>query len=52
MKQQMELAKSMEAMTPLVKSIAPMIGQMQGMMKNMDGAGVMDIAKKLASGTK
>ena len=51
MKQQMELAKSMEAMTPLVKSIAPMIGQMQGMMKNMDGAGVMDIAKKLASGT-
>jgi len=53
MKQQMELAESMKAMTPLVQGMAPMIGQMQEMMKTMDGngegglGGVMEIAKKL-----
>jgi hypothetical protein len=36
-KQQMELAKSMESMTPLVKGMMPMIEQMKGMMKTMDG---------------
>jgi hypothetical protein len=57
MKQQMELAKSMKAMTPLVQGMAPMIGQMQEMMKTMDGngegglGGVMEIAKKLAAST-
>lgn len=55
MKQQMELAKSMEAMTPLVKGMMPMIEQMKGMMQTMDGKGggglnsVMDIAKKLTN---
>ena len=53
MKQQMELSKSMEAMTPLVKGMMPMIEQMKGMMKTMDGnegfGGVMDIAKKLSN---
>jgi hypothetical protein len=48
MKQQMELAKSMEGMGPLIEGIKPMIAQMNGMMKNMDGnQGIMDIAKKL-----
>ena len=51
MKQQMELAKSMESMTPLVKGMMPMIEQMKGMMKTMDGNegldGVMEMAKKL-----
>jgi hypothetical protein len=47
----------MQAMTPLVQGIAPRIGQMQDMMKNMDGngegglGGVMEIAKKLAAST-
>ena len=39
MKQQMELAESMKAMTPLVQGMAPMIGQMKEMMKTMDGNG-------------
>ena len=53
MKQQMELAESMKAMTPLVQGMAPMIGQMKEMMKTMDVngegglGGVMEIAKKL-----
>jgi hypothetical protein len=53
MKQQMELAKSMKAMTPLVQGMAPMIEQMKSMMTTMDGNGegglgpVMEIAKKL-----
>ena len=51
MKQQMQLAKSMEGMGPLIEGIKPMIQQMNGMMKNMDGKDglgpIMDIAKKL-----
>jgi hypothetical protein len=53
MKQQMELAESMKAMTPLVQGMAPMIEQMKSMMTTMDGNGegglgpVMEIAKKL-----
>jgi len=51
MKQQMELAKSMESMTPLVKGMMPMIEQMKGMMKTMDGneglGSVMEMAKNL-----
>jgi hypothetical protein len=50
MKQQMELAKSMAAMTPLVKGMMPMIEQMKDMMSNMDGneglSSVMEMAKK------
>lgn len=53
MKQQMELSKSMEAMTPLVKNMMPMINQMKGMMQTMDGSegfgGAMNIAKNLSS---
>ena len=55
MKQQMELAESMKAMTPLVQGMAPMIGQMKEMMKTMDVngegglGGVMEIAKKLTN---
>ena len=55
MKQQMQLAKSMEAMTPLVKGMMPMIEQMKGMMNTMDTkeglGGVMEIAKKLTNST-
>jgi len=54
MQQQMELAKSMEAMTPLIKGIMPMAEKAQEMMKSMDnGSGglgsVMEIAKKMSS---
>jgi hypothetical protein len=53
MQQQMELAKSMEAMTPLIKGIMPMAEKAQEMMKSMDnGSGglgsVMEIAKKMS----
>ena len=55
MKQQMQLAESMKAMTPLVQGMMPMIEQMKGMMKTMDTkeglGGVMDIAKKLTGST-
>jgi len=55
MKQQMELAKSMAAMTPLVKGMMPMIEQMKDMMSNMDGneglSSVMEMAKKLTNST-
>ncbi len=55
MKQQMELAESMKAMTPLVQGITPMIEQMKSMMTTMDGndglGGIMDIAKKLTNST-
>ena len=55
MQQQMELAKSMEAMTPLIKGIMPMAEKAQEMMKSMDnGSGglgsVMEIAKKMSGG--
>lgn len=55
MKQQMQLAESMKAMTPLVQGMMPMIEQMKGMMKTMDTkeglGGVMEIAKKLTNST-
>ena len=55
MKQQMELAKSMEAMTPLIEGIMPMAEKAQEMMKSMDsGSGslgsVMELAKKMSGG--
>ena len=55
MQQQMELAKSMEAMTPLIKGIMPMAEKAQEMMKSMDtGSGglgnIMEMAKKLGGG--
>jgi hypothetical protein len=55
MQQQMDLAKSMEAMTPLIKGIMPMAEKAQEMMKSMDnGSGglgsVMEIAKKMSNG--
>jgi hypothetical protein len=57
MQQQMELAKSMEAMTPLIKGIMPMAEKAQEMMKSMDtGSGglgnIMEMAKKLGGGGK
>ena len=53
MKQQMELAKSMEAMTPLIEGIMPMAEKVQTMMKSMDGGNgslgsVMEMAKKMS----
>jgi hypothetical protein len=55
MKQQMQLAESMKAMTPLVQGMMPMIEQMKGMMNTMDTkeglGGVMEIAKKLTNST-
>ena len=55
MKQQMELAKSMEAMAPIVEKMMPMAQNLQGMMKNMDVSGgslgnVMELAKKMSGG--
>ena len=49
MKQQMQLAKSMEGMGPIIQNIKPMMDQMKGMMAGMDGkdGSIMDIAKKL-----
>lgn len=53
MKQQMELAKSMESMTPLVEGMMPLIEKMKGMMQTMDGneglSNVMEMAKKLTN---
>jgi hypothetical protein len=55
MKQQLELAKSMEAMTPLIKGMMPMINQAQGMLNNLNdtsngGLGnIMNFAKNLSS---
>jgi hypothetical protein len=55
MKQQMELAKSMEAMTPLIEGIMPMAEKAQQMMKSMDSGNgslgsVMEMAKKMSGG--
>lgn len=55
MKQQMDLAKSMEAMTPLIQNIMPMAQKAQDMMKSMDGGSnglgnIMEMAKKMSSG--
>jgi len=54
MKQQMQLAKAMEGMTPVIQSIAPMVQNLQGMMGQMgdgkEGLGsLMDLAKKFSS---
>jgi hypothetical protein len=55
MKQQMDLAKSMEAMTPLIQNIMPLAENAQKMMKSMDGGSnglgnIMEMAKKMSSG--
>ena len=54
MQQQMQLAKAMEGMTPVIQSIAPMVQNLQGMMGQMgegkDGLGsIMDLAKKFSN---
>ncbi len=55
MKQQMQLAKSMEGMGPIIRSIEPMVQNLQGMMNQMGdgkeglGGGIMDLAKKFSS---
>jgi len=51
MKQQLDLAKSMEAMTPLIQNIMPVAEQAQSLLKNMDKEGgglgnIMELAKK------
>lgn len=56
MKQQMQLAEAMKGMTPVIKSIAPMVENLKGMMGQMgDGkeglASLMDLAKKFSSQT-
>jgi hypothetical protein len=55
MKQQMELAKSMEAMTPIVEKMLPMADKAQKMMESMDTGGggmanLLDMAKKMSGG--
>lgn len=54
MKQQMQLAEAMKGMTPIIKSIAPMVENLKGMMGQMgdgkDGlGGIMDLAKKFSN---
>ena len=56
MKQQMDLAKSMEAMTPLIEGIMPMAEKAQQMMKSMEtnsgGLGsIMEMANKMSGST-
>lgn len=54
MKQQMQLAESMQSLSPLVEKMMPMAQQMQGMMEGMNGNGgmskLMDMAKQMAGG--
>jgi hypothetical protein len=55
MKQQMELAKSMESMAPMIQNMAPMMEQAKSLLGGMgEGenglSGIMDIAKKLSGG--
>ena len=56
MKQQMELAKSMEGLTPIVEKMMPMATKMQEMMESMNSGGnggmsnLMDMAQKMAKG--
>lgn len=55
MQQQADLAKSMEAMTPLIESIMPMAEKAQKMMESMDSGNgslgsVMEMAKKMSGG--
>lgn len=51
MKQQMQLAKSMEGMGKLVENIQPMVEQLKGMMgdSNNGMSSVMDLAKKMTN---
>ena len=54
MKQQMQLAEAMKGMGPVIKSIAPMVENLKGMMGQMgdgkDGlGGLMDLAKKFST---
>lgn len=54
MKQQMQLAEAMKGMTPVIKSIEPMVKNLQGMMGQMGEGkeglgGIMDLAKKFSS---
>jgi len=54
MQQQMQLAKAMEGMTPVIKQMAPMVENLKGMMGSMgdgkDGLGsIMDLAKKFSN---
>jgi len=56
MKQQMQLAEAMKGMGPVIKSIAPMVDNLKGMMGQMgDGkeglGGLMDLAKKFTTQT-
>jgi hypothetical protein len=55
MKQQLDLAKSMEAMTPLIQGILPVAQQAQSLLKNMDTSGsglgnIVELAKKFSGG--
>ena len=56
MKQQMELAKSMEGLTPIVEKMMPMASKMQEMMQSMNSgenggmSNLMDMAQKMAKG--
>jgi hypothetical protein len=56
MKQQMDLAKSMEGLTPIVEKMMPMASKMQEMMESMNSGGgggmtnLMDMAQKMAKG--
>jgi len=54
MKQQMQLAEAMKGMGPVIKSIAPMVENLKGMMGQMgdgnEGLGsILDLAKKFSS---
>jgi len=56
MKQQMQLAESMNNMAPLIKGMTPMLEQAKTMMssmgdKNNSLSGLMDMAKKITGGT-
>ena len=49
MQQQAQLAKSMEAMGPMIEKIMPMAEQAQKMMEGMQGSGnLMDMVKKMS----
>jgi hypothetical protein len=55
MQQQMELAKSMEAMSPIVEKMLPMADKAQKMMESMETGGngmssLLDMAKKMSGG--
>ena len=58
MKQQMQLAKSMSDMKPMIESLEPMMRQAQGMLEGMSGEngggmqGLMEMAQKMGLGGK